>query len=469
MSQKKQSFFKKNKKEIILVSLSILIFTSIFYFLFFNKNKNSFSFLDKTSKGENIFNFGNLFDFTNKKEDKKQKEEEEDYTLKIGYSEGLIKVWDKPVAGYNFYYKDYTDTYLDEYGIEHSFTNTKTILQFVDSETGFIYEKDLLNPTSTPYQITSDSYPNTVKAYFMNDNNGNKSRVFLQYLKNDTIKTVSATLPAYYNTPAKLLNILDLPDNIINFTLSTNNEFAGFVVKKTKIKNNIVDYYSDWYLFKNIQDSYGERIYSSEFYDWKMLLTNKGDVYAYSNESALLENVLYKLERNESNSLGNLNIIFSGYKGMSFLINNNNLLTSILSGSGLKLYINENFKGEYFELIDLYRLNFLTLANKCTQIEYKSDNLIICSVPKEIKSYTYGLPDAWYQGMTSWEDSLYIVNNDYQNGTLLFDFKSDGYINEIIDGKNLSINERFATHLGFINKNDSSLWTLNILRALELQ
>ena len=64
------------------------------------------------------------------------------------------------------------------------------------------------------------------------------------------------------------------------------------------------------------------------------------------------------------------------------------------------------------------------------------------------------------------KDNLYVLNNEYRQGKLLLDFKSDKQLLEIIDGRNLSINEEKGTHLAFINKNNSSLWTLNILHLL---
>lgn len=467
MEQEKQSFFKKYKKEIFIILLAILVFGLLFYFLFL-KNKIFSILTNIPSKNKLSFNFGNLFDSSDDNRDTSVPKNTDDYYPyeEDSLFEGLIKVWDKPVAGYNFYYKEYPFTYLDENGVEKTATDTKTMLQFVDSQTGFIYEKDLLAPTSNPYQVTDNSYPNIVKAYFMNDKSGYKNRVFLQYLGEDgAIKTISATIPSYYGSTANLMNILSLGDNIKNFTVSPNNKFAGFVIEKNKKTNNKDDIYADWYLINNVNDSYGKRVFNSELSFWKLLLTDKGDVYAYTTETFFEDNSLYKLEM-DPDGLGKLLQIFGNRKGMSFLINQNNLLTSLFTGSGIGLYTYKEFSGKSFNNSNLSNLNFSSLTNKCVQKSLNSDNLIICSVPKEVKSYDFGLPDAWYQGMTSWEDNLYLVNKDYPKGQLLFDFKNDGQIQEIIDGKNLDINESIGTHLAFINKNDGSLWTLNIYNIL---
>ena len=165
MESKKESFLKKNKKEIIVVVLAVLAFSLLFYFLFF-KEKLPNSSESPNQTGKPVFNFGNLFNFFTSNGDKGEGlvENPDDTNFVDHYFESLIKVWDKPVAGYGFYDKVFTYKYTDSEGVEQTSTSSKTILQFVDSETGFIYEKDLMSPTSTPVQVTTSSFPNTVQA-----------------------------------------------------------------------------------------------------------------------------------------------------------------------------------------------------------------------------------------------------------------------------------------------------------------
>lgn len=466
MESKKQSFFKKYKKEIIFVLLAILIFGSLFYFLFF-KNRANPSTENPNITGKPAFNFGSLLGlFTGNGGDDENIEENPDENFTFDYYfEGLIKVWDKPVAGYGFYDKSFTYRYSDSEGVERTATSTKTILQFVDSETGFVYEKDLMAPTSTPVQVTAIPFPNTIRAYFINEKTGYKNKVLFQYLnEGGVIKTVSATIPTYYGSPANLMNSLTFSDNIKNVTTSQDNTRLAYIVQKNKKTSGKDDTYTDWYLMEDVNDSYGRRVYSSEFSSWKLILSNIGDLFAETTDTAFENNSLYKLNINK-NTLGSLSQIFGNHNGMSFLIENNSLISSIFTGSGIKLYKNINFDNKVFSDNDLSPLSFSTLANKCVQNNSSGDQILICSVPKEIINYDSGLPDAWYQGMTSWEDDLYIVSADYPNGALLFDIKNDGQVEDIIDAKSLNINS-YKSHLGFINKNDGSLWTLNIENIL---
>lgn len=466
--EKKQPFFKKYKKEIIIIFFAILVFVLLVYFLFFNKKEslNNSNFNNPTLS---TFSFNNLLNniFNNNDNNSsstKNNENTGDEDLGEYYIEKLIKIWDKPVAGYGFYNKDYVYEYQDELGETQKEILKKTILQFVDSETGYIYEKDLSDPKSIPSQISKNSYPNIVKAYFINNSLGGKGRVILQYSSGDIIKTISATIPSSSSQPLNLLNIISLPDNIKNINYSPDNKKLVFTVVKSVNKGDFTDVYSDWYYIDNVDNLYGKRIYTSLFSFWKLIVLNSGEIYAYNTDSSYSKNNLYKLNSSVS-SLGYLSLVYGPHFGMSFDIIKNKLLMSLYSANGIQLY-KKDFSGEPFSDTDLYKLNFSTLSNKCTQSEHENTGLIICSVPKGIKNnYDYNLPDAWYQGMTTWDDNLYVVSADYPTGQLLFDIHNDSSYQDKIDGKTLKITPD-NRHLVFINKLDGSLWTLNIENIL---
>jgi hypothetical protein len=285
----------------------------------------------------------------------------------------------------------------------------------------------------------------------------------MQYLKNNTIKTISANVPNFAGVPISLQNINTMPDNISFINTSSNNKNLIYIVNKNKTTNGRPDIYSDWYLINNISDTYGTRIYNSELTDWKLNITNSGNIYAYKKDSNYELSSLYKLDT-KNNILGDLEQVYSPHSGISFLINDKSTIISMTTGEGLKTYLNNNFTGSNFSDSSLSGLSFTTLSNKCGEND-TSENLIICSVPKEIKGYDSGLPDAWYQGFTTWDDNLYVVSADYPNGALLFNINTDGGVFENVDAKDLKINDSYS-HVLFINKNDGSLWSLNIENIL---
>lgn len=457
--QPNQTFFHKNKKEIIITSIALIIFIMIGYFLFLNKKENiSDSSVAELKQESSFFNnlfssVEDIFDSNNDYTVPEENIEQSNY-----YIEGLIKIWSDPVAGYEFSYYKNNFSYKDEEGKIQTRSELLSKVLFVDSKSGYVYEKDLFAPTSTPIQISSSVYKNIAKAYFMNDTQNITSRIIMQYLQNDgTVKTITAKIPDYFGTPSKLIDITNLPDNIINISISPDAKRAIYLVKKTKTTNSKSDYYTDWYFIDNENDTYGKKIYSSELNNWKTLITNKGDIYAYQASTAFEESVLYKLDTS-NNTLVN---IYPGHTGIGFNLDENIAMISMFTGSGLKTFINQDFLGANFSDNNLSSLNFNTLSDKCAVLA----SLQICSVPKEIKNYDTGLPDAWYQGFTSWNDDLYVVNENYSYGEKLFDFKIDGEVYDTIDSKDLKINS-LLTHLLFINKNDGSLWSLNIYNIL---
>ncbi len=244
----KKSFLKKNKKIVLILIFAILIFGLLFYFLIVKKNQFDQNGNKINSLPTFNFSFKNLFsDSNNNSNNVTSTSSSANQGIDISgfYFEGLLKIWDKPVAGYNYYLKPYSYTYTDETGKEITTTLNKTILEFVDSETGYVYEKDLSNPTSTPYQVTKQSYPNIARAYFLNDKGGGKGRVFMQYFDNNTIKTISGTIPNYYNSPANLLNLINLPDNIKNIAVSNDNTKLAYIVTKNKTTNDNLDSYTN--------------------------------------------------------------------------------------------------------------------------------------------------------------------------------------------------------------------------------
>lgn len=467
LNRESKSFFKKYKKEIIIITLAVLMFGLLVYFLFFNKKEN-INTDNSGNPGLPTFSFSNLFNsiFGSNTENNSPNENNDSGNLGEYYIEKLIKIWDRPVAGYGFYIKKNPYSYENEYGDIVKGEEDNPFIQFVDSETGYIYEKDLSEPLSLPVQVTDKSFPNTVRAYFMNDKNGGKGRVFIQYEENNNIKTITASIPEYFGSTANLLNIASLPDNIKFITTSPDSKKLLYIVTKNKTTNDFSDFYTDWYYINDINNTYGNKIYTSPLFYWKASLLNDGTIYPFTIPTYFESNNLYKLSFSSS-SLGVLKQIYGNHNGMFFNINDNNILVSIMTGDGIKLY-KKSFTDKSFTDYDLISLNFNTLGDKCAQYDSKVDTTIICSVPKTIKTYEYGLPDGWYQGMTSWDDNLYIVNDEYTFGQLLFDIHSDSDYQDIIDGRNLNINN-LKTHLAFINKNDGSLWTLNIINILNTE
>jgi len=368
------------------------------------------------------------------------------------YFEGLIKVWDKPVAGYN---------------ISNNKNYIQTVLSFVDSNTGTIYQKDLSIPTSTASQITlsDQNYLNIYKAYFINDNNGIVKKVIMQYLNsNKVIKTIIATMPTYFNTPAKLENIISLPDNITNISISPDNKKLIYLVSKQTNIGGEKDVYSDWYFIDNSFVN-PNQVFSSPLTIWNLSITNAGDIYASEIDTAFELNSLYKLnivKENNNYLSNNLVKLYGEHTGLSFLINQNNILVSANTGSGIKTYLSNLFFGNKFEDNNLKELDIKTLAKKCVFADNK--NFILCAAPKDLGSYDSGLPDAWYQGVANFSDDIYFLNTFNGDSNNFYSLSENAGTS--FDAFNLKISSN-GERLILINKYDRNLWSLNIENLLK--
>lgn len=97
-----------------------------------------------------------------------------------------------------------------------------------------------------------------------------------------------------------------------------------------------------------------------------------------------------------------------------------------------------------------------TMPEKCAW-GMLSDKVVYCAVPNDIKQYEY--PDAWYMGEVSFIDSLWKINVETGEVTRLANLLNE--TDELIDAIDISVAPG-DQYLTFINKNDLSLWMLDL-------
>jgi hypothetical protein len=90
----------------------------------------------------------------------------------------------------------------------------------------------------------------------------------------------------------------------------------------------------------------------------------------------------------------------------------------------------------------------------------------VCGVPEKLSTPVEGLPDDWYQGRTSFSDSLTIVS--VAEGASTFTFNIGQELGQPIDMENLLLDTN-DTLLAFTNKKDGALWLVNIPRLISLE
>ena len=98
-----------------------------------------------------------------------------------------------------------------------------------------------------------------------------------------------------------------------------------------------------------------------------------------------------------------------------------------------------------------------TLAEKCVW-GIENAQFVFCAVPEVIGSGT--LPDSWYQGKEKFNDQFWMIDIIENSGTLLFENERRS-LSEGIDAQDISLGYD-EDALYFINKRDSSLWSLSL-------
>jgi hypothetical protein len=109
-------------------------------------------------------------------------------------------------------------------------------------------------------------------------------------------------------------------------------------------------------------------------------------------------------------------------------------------------------------------LSIRTLADKC--VWETSALFTVCGVPEKLSTPVEGLPDDWYQGRTSFSDSLTVVS--VAEGASTFTFNIGQELGQPIDMENLLLDTN-DTLLAFTNKKDGALWLANIPRLISLE
>ena len=99
-----------------------------------------------------------------------------------------------------------------------------------------------------------------------------------------------------------------------------------------------------------------------------------------------------------------------------------------------------------------------TLADKCVWGNFYK-KLVYCAVPAQPIAGTY--PDDWYKGDVSFPDKIWQVNAETKEVHLISSIVDQS--DRIIDAYDLGLDEK-DNFLVFMNKNDLSLWSLDLVR-----
>jgi hypothetical protein len=346
--------------------------------------------------------------------------------------EAFIKIWDKPSTGNTFATRPIlkevtasttvgTSTIL----VTKSVRATTTLLMFVDRTTGYIYGHNV--ESGATYQISNSTIPGVHDAYIWSGGD----RVLMRYLNADrkTIVSVLGTIPNIQegHDAQPLLNITTLPNNISSVAVSASGNAISYIVPN----DNGASIYT-------ITSKGTSHVADSPFTEWTLSYGGE-QLYATTKPSAYVEGTTVLLP-----SFGR---IIGEKTGLTSSPSSGGvLLHSMWAQSGLSTFAT---KGP-----SLVQFSVRTLAPKCAGGAAQS---FICGVPKSLPSGDEGLPDDWYQGRVSFDDTLMLL--DANNGTAYSLYSFDQKYGPM-DVTSVRTSSK-ADLISFIQKQGGGLYLLN--------
>ncbi len=358
----------------------------------------------------------------------------------LGADRTLVKVWDRPTAGFSFIEKEFitTSTTTDKQGkvITVQKKATSTEMLFADRTTGYIYDYDIKNQNI--YQITNTLTAGIYDIYFFN----NGKSAIIRYLSDDKktiisnlvqIPTVSAS-----SSPQEIKTNVYLPNNIISITPNYNSTELSYLVKTSSGSNLYTLTTKGSKLIKSFQLSELNVLY------------DKNNLYVYNKPSIYALGFLYDVKNNEN--------ILSKTVALSPLVSHNgqNVMGSFWSESS-----SNNFMFNK-STASMRSLSIYTPEEKC--VWNNKDTFVLCGVTPVIFNKKEGLPDDWYKGRVSFDDSIYMIDNVGKREYDFFDFTAETSDKIDLTKPKISNNDEL---LGFINKKDGSFWMFKVKKTLD--
>jgi hypothetical protein len=346
--------------------------------------------------------------------------------------EAFLLVWEKPSAGNAFVtraiLKEVTAT--TTVGTSTILTTksvraTTTILMFVDRTTGYVYGHNV--ESGTTYQISNSTIPGVHDAYIWSGGD----RIVVRYLSADR-KTIISTLGTVPNVQEghdaqPLANITTLPNNISSIAVSPSGNTVSYIVPN--------DAGASIY---TITSKGTVHVADSPFAEWTLSYGGE-QLYATTKASAYVQGTTV--------SLPSFARIIGEKTGLTSTPSSGGLvLHSMWAKTGLSTFVT---KGS-----SLVQFSIQTLSSKCAP---SGTQYFICGVPKALPAGDEGLPDDWYQGRASFDDTLMLLDSKTGNAFTAFAFDQK-YAPFDVTSVGASAK---GDLLSFIRKQDGYLFLLN--------
>lgn len=324
------------------------------------------------------------------------------------------------------------------YSIINNIQTKKTDIHYIYRANGNIYETYADSPETKRLSITT--IPKVYESMWLPSG----QNLIIRYLKDDnqTTETFSVKIIVATSTLNEFEGGVDgnhLPEGIsalaINplgnkiFYLTNNlNGASGFTAKP--------------------DDSSKKLIFESPLIEWLVSWPKEEIITLNTKPSAGIPGYMYFL----NSQTGGLTRVIGGINGLT--TKTNKTASEVLYSDSIRgtprLYL-YNIKSGESKL-----LPWNTLPEKCVWGNMQPNN-IYCAVPKTFSTGSY--PDDWYQGLTSFNDDIWMIDMETMAETQVYDIQKE--TNNNIDVTELQI-DKDDNFLYFINKTDLTFWSLNL-------
>jgi len=422
-------------KKILVVIIIILIILSILLGIWF------FFFRSEPTNVDRIPDAGNFFPITTTFEPSTETPFSGTSTPSAEFIPSLRQISKVPTSGFISFEKESTSTdlFIGEEGQEENEVFTETIFRYIERATGHLFEAK--ENTLVQERLSNTTIPKIQDAIFTPDG----EMVILRYLgtNNETIQTYFAELKTEISTSTvgKIEEITKLEGTFFNSNIQDINIFGNNIFYAIEGFNGASVYKRP--LSGSIEDESVE--VSLPLKEVVIQNTKKGTLAITTKADSRVPGFLFFNDTNDK------------------ILGDRNGLTTLVSPSGNKVLYSESRGGE----IDLFvldlesdettNLSIKTLPEKCVWSTI-NEEVIYCGAPNNFVRASY--PQAWYQSLISFNDNIWKINVENQTYDNLLQANTEVDDDFDLIKLQLSLEEEY---LLFINKNDLTLWSLDIL------
>lgn len=297
-------------------------------------------------------------------------------------------------------------------------------IRYVERATGHIYERYLDNKNEG--KISNSTIPSIYEALF----DGSAKTIIYRYLSSDE-KSISSFIASLGGPKGEFL-----PSGINDMALSVDKTKLFYLVSNTNGVTGTV---------KSLTDTKKSVVFSSAYSEWIPQWVGDTTIYLTTKAASSVNGSLFKL----NTTSGVLTKVLGGIAG----------LTTLANPTGTQILYNTSY--DYGPKLSIFNtsnhlstdLSVYGLPEKC--IWSISTPTLYCALPNTINGSQY--PEVWYQGQVSFDDHIVKINTITGQISTIADSTNE----TPVDATHLFLDDK-EENLFFINKKDSTLWSLDL-------